>query len=57
MVAGLVAGFSVDDQPQTALRYGIACGAGTVMHAGTELFHGDELESFRQQVSIQALDI
>jgi 6-phosphofructokinase 2 len=57
MVAGLVAGFCLDDQPETALRYGIACGAGTVMHAGTELFHGDELADFRQQVTIQTLDI
>ncbi|WP_300494052.1 1-phosphofructokinase family hexose kinase [uncultured Methylophaga sp.] len=57
MVAGLVAGFSLDNQPKTALRYGIACGAGTVMHAGTELFQGDELADFRQQVTIQTLDI
>jgi 6-phosphofructokinase 2 len=57
MVAGMVAGFNLDDQPETALRYGIACGAGTVMHAGTELFQGDELAGFRQQVTIQRLDI
>lgn len=57
MVAGLVAGFSIDGQPQTALRYGIACGAGTVMHPGTELFSGHELADFRDRVKIKTLDI
>lgn len=57
MVAGLVAGFSLHDDPQQALRHGIACGAGTVMHPGTELFSGDELADFRQRVQIRRLDI
>lgn len=57
MVAGLVAGFSLYDEPQQALRYGIACGAGTVMHPGTELFSGTELAGFRERVNIQTLDI
>jgi len=57
MVAGLVAGFSMNKEASQALRYGIACGAGTVMHPGTELFSGHELADFRQQVVIQALDI
>jgi len=57
MVAGLIAGFSLNNNPQQALRYGIACGAGTVMHPGTELFSGTELAEFREQVTIQTLDI
>jgi len=57
MVAGLIAGLCLDDEPQQVLRYGIACGAGTVMHPGTELFTGDELEGFRQQVIVESLDI
>jgi len=57
MVAGLVAGFCLDNQPETALRYGIACGSATVMHAGTELFQGSELAEFRQQVTIETLNI
>lgn len=57
MVAGLVTGFSLAKEPQQALRYGISCGAGTVMHPGTELFSGDELAGFRQQVVIETLDI
>ncbi|MBE0439965.1 MAG: hexose kinase [Gammaproteobacteria bacterium] len=57
MVAGLVAGFSLEKSSQDALRYGIACGAGTVMHPGTELFSGHELAEFRQQVVIETLDI
>ena len=57
MVAGLVSGFSLGKNPQQALRYGIACGAGTVMHPGTELFSGTELADFRQSVVVQTLDI
>ncbi len=57
MVAGMVAGFQQDETPQTALRYGIACGAGTVMHPGTELFSGKEIENFRKRVEIETLDI
>ncbi len=57
MVAGLVTGFSLGKDAEQALRYGIACGAGTVMHPGTELFSGHELVEFRQQVIIEVLDI
>mgnify|MGYP003385187811 FL=1 len=57
MVAGLVGGFNLSLSAEDSLRYGIACGAGTVMHAGTELFSNDELASFRQQVVIETLDI
>lgn len=57
MVAGLVTGFSLGHVPEQVLRYGIACGAGTVMHPGTELFSGDELAGFRQQVGVETLDI
>jgi 1-phosphofructokinase family hexose kinase len=57
MVAGLIAGFSLGEGSEGALRHGIACGAGTVMHPGTELFSGQELTDFRQQVIIEILDI
>jgi len=57
MVAGLVAGFSLNQTAEQALRYGIACGTGTVMHPGTELFSGPELSDFRQQVIVDSLDI
>ena len=57
MVAGLVSGFSLGKTPQQVLSYGIACGAGTVMHPGTELFSGAELADFRQRVIVQTLDI
>lgn len=57
MVAGLVAGLSLDNDPKLALAYGIACGAGTVMHPGTELFSGHELADFRKRVKIEILDI
>ena len=57
MVAGLVTGFSLGKNAEHVLRYGIACGAGTVMHPGTELFSGHELAEFRQQVRVETLDI
>ncbi len=57
MVAGLVTGFSLHKDPIHALRYGIACGAGTVMHPGTELFSGEELSKFRARIHIKTLDI
>ena len=57
MVAGMVAGFQIDNSAPTALTYGIACGAGTIMHPGTELFSADELIKFRQRVKIEVLDI
>lgn len=57
MVAGMVAGFIKEGTAEAALRYGIACGAGTVMHPGTELFSGNELENFRQRVEVETLDI
>lgn len=57
MVAGMVAGFAKDGRAETALSYGIACGAGTVMHPGTELFSGKELANFRNRVEIEVLDI
>jgi 6-phosphofructokinase 2 len=57
MVAGLVTGFADTDSPVDALRYGISCGAGTVIHPGTELFSKEEVNQFIDQVNIQTLDI
>jgi len=57
MVAGMVAGFQIENSAEAALRYGIACGAGTVMHPGTELFSGKEVDNFRQRVEIETLNI
>lgn len=57
MVAGLVAGFSLYNDSEQALKWGIACGAGTVMHPGTELFDGREIEDFRNRVKVEKLDI
>ena len=56
MVAGLIAGFSLGEVAQGAFKHGIACGAGIVMHPGTE-FSYQELSDFRQQVVIETLDI
>lgn len=57
MVAGMVACFDLYDDAELALKWGIACGAGTVMHPGTELFDGQEIADFRDQVRVEKLDI
>lgn len=57
MVAGLVAGFSLHDTPEKILTLGLACGAGTVMHPGTELFDGSDIDCLSKQVVITKLDI
>ena len=57
MVAGLIAGFVEKGHARDALKYGLACGAGTVMQPGTELFSNHDLPGFRKQVRIDTLDI
>lgn len=57
MVAGLVAGFSLHDTAEKILTLGLACGAGTVMHPGTELFDEGDIERLSKLVAIKKLDI
>jgi 6-phosphofructokinase 2 len=57
MVAGLVHTFAHGGSPANALQLGIACGTGTTLHPGTELFTANEAELFRQQIDVIALDI
>lgn len=57
MVAGMVACFNLHDDAELALKWGIACGAGTVIHPGTELFEEKDIEALKQKVTIKKLDI
>lgn len=57
MVAGLVHALAHGGSAASALQLGIACGTGTTLHPGTELFTAEEAEIFRQQIAVHALDI
>ncbi|GAB4288427.1 MAG: 1-phosphofructokinase [Methylophaga sp.] len=57
MVAGLVAGFSLYHDPEEALKLGIACGSGTVMHPGTELFKAGDIVNLKKRVKLKQLTI
>ncbi len=57
MVAGLVAGFVHGDTVEQCLCLGVACGAGTVTHPGTELFAAKEIPELMERVTIRPLDI
>lgn len=57
MVAGLVAALARNDAPAAALRLAVACGTGTTMHPGTELFTAAEVQSLAERIEVSALDI
>jgi len=57
MVAGLAYAFSQNQTPEQALKFAVACGAGTATQAGTQLFHPHELASLSDQITIKTLDI
>lgn len=56
MVAGLTAALAQGEAPFEALRQGIACGTGTVLHAGTELFSAENVSQLAPQIVIHTLD-
>ena len=57
MVAGLVTGFLRSEPVEKTVCLGVACGAGTVRHPGTELFSPGEIPELIEQISIRTLDI
>jgi len=57
MVAGMVAGFVSGFQDEDKLRQAVACGAGTAMQAGTELFDSKDLAKLMNEIVICSLDI
>jgi len=57
MVAGLAYAFSQSHPAEQALKFAVACGAGTATQNGTQLFHTDKLTSLSEQITIKTLDI
>ncbi len=57
IVAGLAYAFTENQSPQQALKFAVACGAGTATQKGTQLFHTTELENLSEQITITTLDI
>jgi 6-phosphofructokinase 2 len=56
MVAGLTTALAHGEAPFEALRHGIACGSGTVCHAGTELFSLDDISALTPGIEVHTLD-
>lgn len=57
MLAGLAYSYSQNLQPNQALQFAVACGAGTAKQPGTQLFNPLELEDLINLISIQTLDL
>lgn len=57
MVAGLAYAFSQNQSPEQALKFSVACGAGTASQAGTQLFNANDLEALSEQIKIKTLNI
>jgi len=57
MVAGLAYSFSKNHSAEQALKFAVACGAGTAIQTGTQLFHTNKLTSLSEQITIKILDI
>jgi len=57
IVAGLAYAFAQKQTPEQALKFAVACGAGTATQSGTQLFHPHELTSLSEQITIKVLDI
>ncbi len=55
MVAGLIAGLRQQSGSEEMLRLGLACGTGTAMMAGTELFDAAALPDLARQTEIKRL--
>ncbi len=56
MVAGLVAGLSRGLQVVGAARLGVACGSGTCLHPGSQLFTTDDINRLLPRVTVGRLD-
>lgn len=57
MVAGLAQAFSQNKSPEQALKFAVACGAGTAMQPGTQLFNYQGLDDLSKEIKIKRLDI
>ena len=57
MVAGLAHAFAQKKSPDQALKFAVACGAGTAKQKGTQLFKLDELDKLMKEIDVKTLDI
>lgn len=57
LVAGLAYAFADNKKPEQALKLAVACGAGTAMQAGTQLFNPEDLSQLSDDIKIATLDI
>ncbi len=57
LVAGLAYAFATNKTAAEALKFAVACGAGTASKPGTQLFNTTELDDLLKQISITPLDI
>jgi len=57
IVAGLAYAFTQNYSPEQALKFAVACGAGTAMQAGTQLFRPHDLENLAEQITVKTLAI
>jgi 6-phosphofructokinase 2 len=57
LVAGLAYGFAAHKTPEQALKFAVACGAGTAAQSGTQLFNTEEIELLTTRIKVNTLDI
>ncbi len=57
MVAALAYSFAKNEKPELALKFAVACGAGTAKQPSTQLFDTEELEFLSKQISVITLNI
>ncbi len=57
IVAGLAYAFTQNKSPEQALKFAVACGAGTAIQTGTQLFTLADLENLAAEITIKSLDI
>lgn len=56
MLAGLIAALARGDEPERALRLGLACGSATAAQPGTEIFEAARLPALVEQARVRRLD-
>jgi 6-phosphofructokinase 2 len=55
MLAGLIAALTRGDEPEQALRLGLACGSATAAQPGTEIFEAARLPDLMRQARVRRL--
>jgi len=57
MVAALAYSFAKKEKPEQALKFAVACGAGTAKQPGTQIFNPEDLKSLSTQITVKTLNI